>query len=1524
MFEYLMPPLVMKSLPFTVLAQTYSGVVERQITYGAARQVPWGVSESAYNIRDRHMTYQYRAFGVPDLALKRGLGRDLVIAPYATLLAAMIDPARSFTNLAALEKLGSLGEFGFRDALDYTRPHPGRRFAIVWNYMAHHVGMSLVALTNVLRDDVWCRRFHAEPIVKAAELLLHERIPRRLVLADVQTSRADEALPDPLDEVPVVRELDNPDSPTPHVALLGRLPYTVMVSHCGGGYSRYETLAVTRWRADGTADNTGQFCYVKDVGTGRLWSAAHQPVCAPADRYRALLATDRVTFERRDGDIETRTEIAVAPQDFAEVRRVTVTNTGDSARELELTSYGEIVLAPPDTERAHPAFANLFVETEWHAWCSAVTATRRPRTASERPLWCVHVIACTDEPVGAVTCETDRAKFIGRGRTTRDPVALEADGELSGTTGAVLDPVFALRARVKLAPGQSTSVSFTTLVATSRDSAFRLADRYHDPRTVQRALDLAWASTQMELRGLNVAPADAAVFQELAGYLLYPSADFRAPQDELRRNHGSQPLLWAQGISGDWPIVLAAIDTPDGIPTLRQLFAAHHYWRRRGMMVDLVILNEHPSGYSQELEGKILDAMYASNEPDALDTPGGVFLRRGDQLDAPTRLMLRATARVHIACDGQSLARIIEGAVTPPTPTPTESERPVRLIRARRPELGRPTPRQGTRVPPSLAFDNGTGGFTGEGSYQIRVDGDAVPPAPWVNVIANERGGFLVSERGAGCAWAESAYFYRLTPWHNDPVSDPACDVIYLRDDATGEFWSATPAPVRSERHYTVTHRQGATVFEHTRTGIATELTMSMAETDAVKLSVLRVTNDSSATRRLTITVYSEWTLGALREHTQHQVTTTFAAEQRAILAQNSFDPQFADWVAFSAISEPVSAHTGDRREFIGRNGTTGAPAALTSETATPLSGRSGAAIDPCAALQCVIELAPGESREISTMLGAASGMDEARRMLATYADTNRARSESAATVDAWTKRLSVVQVHTPEPSFDEMLNRWAFYQALGSRMWARTATYQSSGAYGFRDQLQDVLAFVYAEPAISRAHILRASARQFVEGDVQHWWHPQSGRGVRTRFSDDLVWLPFVVERYVEVTGDTGVLDEVTPFLTMRTLAPGEDEVYALPQVANEHASIYEHCLRALHRACTKGAHGLPLIGTGDWNDGMNHVGAEGKGESVWLAWFLITTLRRFADVAERRGDAPVATELRTTATAYVAAVEQNAWDGAWYRRAYFDDGTPLGSVESDECQIDSIAQSWSIISGAGDPGRTVQAMRAFEKWLVRNDARLLMLLTPPFDKSPHDPGYIKGYLPGVRENGAQYTHAALWAVLATALTGNGDRAFELYQMLNPITHSDSADAVAIYKVEPYVVAADVYTATGHLGRGGWTWYTGSASWMYRIGLESILGFTKRGNTLGFHPRVPAAWPELSVEYRFGGSTYSIVVEQPADVGRHGASITLDGVALSETTVTLVDDGRRHDVHVRPAGGDDSSDGAHAAASITAAGVPK
>jgi len=1583
MFEYLMPALVMESFPFTLLDQTYDSAVALQIAYGRERGVPWGVSESAYNARDRNQIYQYRAFGVPYLALKRGLSRDLVVAPYATLLALSVDPHHAMRNLAALEAEGALGAFGFRDAVDYTRPLPGTRRAVVSTYMAHHIGMGLMALNNAINHGLWPRRFHTDALVRSAELMLFERIPRRFVVQEAQTGDVEErprrgvaAI-----EKPAARSLDTAHTPRPRITLLGHAPYTVMITNGGGGYTRFDGTDVTRWRADGTLDNSGQWCYVKDVTPpatekgapvrGRLWSATHQPVGAAADWYRVTFATDRATFQRRDGDIETRLEVTVVPEDAAEVRRLTLTNHGSTTRELELTSYGEIVLAPHDADRQQEAFSNLFVETEWQPGSAAILASRRPRSSTERRIWGVHVAAVgggagggARDLVGSVTCETDRARLLGRSRSARRPAALDdsADGPLSGTTGAVLDPVFALRVRVRVGGGLSVRVAFTTLVASDRERALELADRYHDPYSAQRALDLSWMQAQVELRELGITPADAALYQEIAGYLMFATPAVRAPQRDLQQMRRGQDALWAHGISGDHPIVLAPVESTAGLPTVRDLLAAHHYWRLKGLVVDLVLLNTYPPTYLQELQDALLTTVMGSTEGSLLDKPGGVFIRRRDLLPPDDLITLRAVASVEVPCDGGlRLAEILEVPDAPPdypaafvprvetanaivTPSTlaaaaargasedgdvaTGKNAPVDVpvgaelgdgARAASGDGGQATspqaPRDGAATAPSeravagaaaravparLASattpHNGLGALAADGAYEITLREGATTPAPWSNVIAHEQGGFLVSESGGGCTWIDSSFFYRLTPWRNDPVTDLPTEIIYLRDEETGEVWTVTPMPVRHSAPYVVRHSPGLSEFRHTHAGIAATLVLGMAAADPVKIALLTITNETNHLRRLTVTSYVEWVLGVVREVTRHHVRTTYDRGVDAMFAQNGFDPQFADRVAFAAVSEPLSGYTADRREFLGRNGEYGDPAALRRVL---LAEATGAGLDPCAALQCEIALGPGETRSIAVLLGAAQGQEAARRLVRTYKDREVARRSLFAGQAAWATRLSTITVRTPEPTFDALLNGWLLYQALSCRMWGRTALYQSSGAFGFRDQLQDTAAFVYAEPEIARAHIARCAARQFQEGDVQHWWHPQTGQGVRTRFSDDLAWLPFIVDHYIAVTGDAGILDDRVPFLATRPLDPGEQELYDRPDVSNESASVYEHCLRALRRATTVGAHGLPLIGSGDWNDGFNRVGVEGRGESVWLAWFLIAGLRRFAGLSEARGDAAVATTLREQATAYADAIERTSWDGQWYRRAYFDDGTPLGGSASSECTIDSIAQSWGVISGAAPPERARQAMQSLHAHLVREDARLIMLLTPPFDRTTHDPGYIKGYVPGVRENGAQYTHAALWAVLATALEGDGDRALELFQMLNPLTHTDTPEGVGRYKVEPYVVAADVYTATGHLGRGGWTWYTGSASWMYRVGLEAILGFTKRGSSLRMEPCIPRRWDKVSISYTYRSAHYVIELRNPTGAVRGVSSVTVDGVVSSDGAIPLADDGREHTVIV-------------------------
>ena len=1519
MFEYLMPGLVLRTFPSTLLNQTHHGAVRRQISYGAERGVPWGISESAYNVRDRGYTYQYRGFGVPDLALKRGLSKDLVVAPYASALALQVEPHQAVRNLSALEAEGALGPFGFRDSIDYTRPLPGSRKAVVGAYMAHHIGMSLVAFDNVLNRNTWQKRFHSDPLVRSAELILQERIPRRLVLQTLATQDDYAHVPTET-EKPAVRELETPNTPQPRIAILGSVPYTTIISNAGSGLIQYGALAVNRWRNDATRDNRGQWCYLKDLSSGRVWSAGHQPVCAEANWYRVLFASDRVTFLRRDGDIETWMEIAVASDDAAEIRRVTVYNRSGTTRDIELTSYGEIVMQPLDVDRAHPAFGNLFVQTEWLPDSSAILAMRRPRTMTDKVRWCGHVAAVGAGASSSVTCETDRARFIGRGRSARDPVALDAGAGLSGTVGAVLDPIFALRAKMTVPAGRSAEVTFTTFVSEDREAAIQLADLYHDSYSARRALDLSWAQAQAELRDLGISPADAALYQELAGHLIYPHPGFKGLAPKGKEIELGQDELWAMGVSGDYPIILATLEAPAGLSSVRQLLRVHHYWRLKGLACDLVILSLHPPTYLQELSDELLSTVLASSESGFLDRPGGVFIRRADLLKPEDIELLYSVARIQVDCDGLGLGNFlefphIEDNYTARVGTPLAEPLPRTAI----------SPKGSTAVPEVLTSGrlavsvsnnpvmmqesvaeiepvageglehfNGIGGFNSEGEYEIRLTGNSLPPAPWINVIGNPVSGCLISESGSSATWASNSS-YRLAPWHNDPVEDPSGECIYIRDDDNDDLWTATPEPIRERTPYTVRHGAGYSVFEHEHNGIVSSLRLGVPKDDPLKISVLTIRNSGTTMRRLQITSYVEWLLGVDRERTQQHIRTKVDEASSAMLARSCFDPQYSSLIAFTALSDPLATYTAARREFIGRNGTLSAPAALARNGMTKDTGDT---IDPCAAMQVRLELAPGQTHKLVILLGACRGEEEAMRLIASYRSPDDAVAALDSAARVWRDRLNLISVKTPDPVFDRMLNGWMLYQALSCRLWARGGLYQWSGAYGFRDQLQDVMAFVHAEPALAREHILRSASRQFEEGDVQHWWHPQSGRGIRTRFSDDLIWLPYVVNHYLSVSNDMQILDEKVPYLHLRELAPGEVELFEFPEVSEVVEPLYDHCMRALRRGCTVGEHGLPLIGTGDWNDGMNRVGVDGKGESVWLAWFLIVTLRKFAEHAVARGDHAAGDELVQRANSYSEAAERAGWDGAWYRRAYFDDGSPLGSAESDDCKIDSIAQTWSVISRAGSPEHTRMAMQSVNEQLVREDARLIMLLTPPFTNSNHDPGYIQGYLPGVRENGAQYTHAALWVVLATALQGDGNRAFELYQMLNPITHADMPEAVRKYKVEPYVVAADVYTADGHLGRGGWTWYTGSASWMYRVGLEAILGFTKRGNTLEMDPCIPSDWPEFCLMYRCGSSSYAVTVRNPHSVQRGVSTTELDGRRVEGPT-PLTDDGERHEIIV-------------------------
>ena len=1512
MFEYLMPRLLLRPLDGTLLDQAHRTAVARQMEYGRQKGVPWGISESAFAAFSADGDYHYQSFGTPGLGLKRDIGNDLVITPYATALAVLVRPREALENFKKLAAEGAEGRYGFHEAVDFTKERvpKGKRSVVVRSYMAHHHGMSLVALANALLDDLMPRRFHAEPMVKAAELLLQERVPRDAPIIEPSESEPPSTSESKMERasVPLMsRRLSTPATPFPRTHLLSNTQYGVMLTNSGAGYSTCRGLDVTRWREDSTRDASGLFLYIKDVGTELLWSAGYQPTCKVADHYEAVFSADKVAFRRQDALIETLTEITVSPESRAEIRRVTLTNHDTKPRELELTSYAEVVLLSHGGDLSHPAFGKLFLETEWVEGSEALICRRRPRSTEQVPVFAVHVVASDGESTSPTQYETDRARFLGRGRSTSDPQALDPGVVLSGTTGAVLDPVFSLRRRVRIEPGASTVVGFTTAVADSREEALTLADHYRESSAVARAFELAWAHTQVEHRNRNWSAQDAHLFQRLASHVLYATSTLRADPAILARNTKGQPGLWSYGISGDKPIALAFVADFDEIALANQLLVAHSYLKLKGLELDLVILGGPASGEFDELHQNLLDLVRGSDARDLVDKPGGVFVRKLGAISEEDRVLLQSYAKVVLFGDRGTLAGQLD-RVEPSKALPAEF-----IPTAPTAEHVQP-PKLGS---PELLFENGVGGFTPDGlEYRmllatsprpdIRRNGKAdrqnlprpvLPPAPWVNVVANPNFGFIASEGGSGYCWAGNSQTNRLTPWSNDPVTDSPGEILYLRDEETGAIWCPTPLPIPSVEPTVVRHGQGYTVFERQVDQIAHELTLLVPHSDPVKVVHLKLTNLGDKPRKLSATYYAEWVLGGNRDQAAMQVITALDDKSGALIARNPFHPDFSTWVAFLDVDRRPRTLTADRTEFLGRNGSVAEPAALER---VELGGSVGAGLDPCGAIQVRFEVAPGASEEVVFVIGQAETLDEARRVAATHRDPSRFPSTFEEVKSHWDHVLGAVRVETPDPAMDLVVNRWLLYQALSCRFWGRSATYQSGGAYGFRDQLQDSMALVYGAPEEARAQLLRASARQFLEGDVQHWWHPPAGKGVRTRISDDLIFLPYVASHYVNTTGDLGLLDEVVPYLEAPLLKPGQEDDYGLPAVSSQSGTIYDHCTRALDRAYQLGAHGMTLMGTGDWNDGMNRVGSEGKGESVWNSWFLIAALREFLPIAEVRGDLDRVESCRDRAEALRAAIEEHAWDGEWYRRAYFDDGEPLGASTNDECRIDSIAQSWAVISGVADPERAKKALDAVDAQLVKDADGLILLFTPPFDKGKLQPGYIKGYVPGVRENGGQYTHAATWVALAAALQGRGKRAHELFNLLNPVSHATTPEAVNLYKVEPYVVAADIYGRPPHTGRGGWTWYTGSASWLFRVGLEAILGFHLRGDHLEIDPKIPGNWPSFAIHYRFRSSRYQIRVENPDGVEHGVRSVSLDGHEVESKSIPLVDDGQNHEVVVR------------------------
>ncbi|MBW6491711.1 MAG: hypothetical protein K0B15_11025 [Lentimicrobium sp.] len=1484
MFEYLMPQLVMPTYENTLLYQTNKATLKRQIEYGGQRGVPWGISESAYNEVDAAMNYQYRAFGVPGLGLKRGLEADLVIAPYASMMALMISPAKACANLQFMTGEGFEGDYGFYEAIDYTtsRQPRGKSHSILYSYMAHHQGMGFLSLAYLLLGKPMQRRFEAELRFQATLLLLQERIPRATIFyahtADFTETHS------PADDVRI-RSISSPNTRMPEIQLLSNGSYFAMISNSGAGYSRWRGFAVTRWREDATKEDRGIFCYIKDIGTGLIWSNTHQPTLQPAEDYEVVFSQGRVEFRRQDYGFITKTEIVISPEDDIEMRRIRLTNKNLTTKVLEITSYTEVVLASQASDESHPAFSNLFVQTEILPEQKAIICTRRPRSKDEKPPWMFHLMEAHNTEIEDVSYETDRMQFIGRGKSLVNPQAMEVES-LSGSQGSVLDPVVAIRYRISIKPNQPAIIDLIYGISETRDGCEALMHKYQDRYLKKRAFELSWTHSQVLLRQIKATEADAQLYSHMASSVVFANPELRAEASVIQINNRGQSGLWSHSVSGDLPIVLLHVYEPDSIELVKQMIQAHTYWRLKGLAVDLVIWNEDYGAYRQMLQDKILGFITteAYSNPD-INQPGNIFVKSADQLSTEDRVLFESISRIIIDDKKGSLADqvgrfVIEKAMLP-------------LLEAK-PSLAQEIISNLT-LPSDLLFFNGIGGFTPDGKeYKISINKSRTTQAPWANVIANPEFGTVISESGSAYTWALNAHEYRISPWSNDPVTDAGGEAFYIRDEETGVFWSPAPYPKSGTTSYIVTHGFGYSVFEHIEEGIYSEMRVFVDKEMPVKFIILKIQNRSGRERKLSATGYIEMILGDVRSKTNMHITSEQEPETSALLFRNRYNSAFSERVTFFRVDANSPGYTTDRSVFIGRNRSLADPQAMTRKK---LSGRRGAGMDPCAALQAKYELLDGEEKEIVFQLGNATDTHSVLALIRHFSRKDNVRQSFLAVKEYWNEVLGTLQINTPDNSLNILANGWLLYQTLACRIFARSGFYQSGGAFGFRDQLQDVLSLLLSKPEIARWQILLSASRQFPEGDVQHWWHPPEGRGVRTRCSDDLLWLPFVLSRYVDVTGDTEILNVQVGFLEGRQLRQDEDSLYDLPVHTALSASLYEHCVRAIKYSLRFGVHGLPFIGSGDWNDGMDQVGNKGKGESVWLAFFLYDVLVQFTGVAKIVGDNMFAETCTKEAGNLKLNIESTAWDGKWFKRAWFDDGTPLGSNVNTECSIDAIAQSWSVLSGVADDQRKTTAMASLDKYLVNRNLKLIQLLDPPFDKDGLNPGYIKGYVPGVRENGGQYSHAAIWALMAFANLGDRGKVWELYSMINPINHSSNADDVKVYKVEPYVMAADVYANKSHQGRGGWTWYTGSAGWMYQFILNSLLGIEKQTDKLIFNPCFPKEWPSVFFAYKFGNTIYSITVFQD-DAGLESWCKSNNERCLGNS-VALVDDGLVHDIEV-------------------------
>lgn len=1477
MFEYLMPLIIMKSFPGTLLGETYKNVVEVQKSYGKKMGIPWGISECAYYSFDANSAYQYKAIGVPDIGLDRNMANERIVAPYASVMALQVNKKDAFYNIKRLIADGLKGRYGLYESVDYTRGHLEKnKRKIVKCFMIHHQGMSLMSLDNSLNDNIIQKRFHSIPRVKAVELLLQEKMPKTIVYDRREKKKSVYSKKENF--LMAERKYTTANTKFPETNIMSNGSYSIMITNSGSGYSKKDEMSVYRWREDSTLDDTGMFFYIKNINSNEYWSAAYEPCKYTGEDYKVVFSEDKAEFERKDGNLKTYTEVTVSQEDDAEIRKISITNNSSHVREVEVTSYLEVTLAPYSADLVHPSFSNLFIETEFLKSPMCLMASRRPRTKGAEKNWLMQTAAVEGTQIGSVQYETSRENFIGRNRDISNPKAMDNDTQLTMTVGAVIDPIISLRVRMKIQPGKTCRIAYSVAVSNSREKIIDLAEKYGNMGNINRIFELSKNEMNMQTQYLGLKASRISMYQIMASRILFLNRLLKDRSKHIMNIQKGQSSLWPYGISGDLPIILLITRNKKDIYLVRQILCAHEYWGLKGLKVDLVILNLEGNSYVQPMQNEINELIDSSHLRNKKNQFGGVFVYNKETMKEEDIELIMAIARLVVDSANRDLFKHIK-------------ENEIKSNEIYKNEIKSQQAEKSTFSygidTSKLQYFNGLGGFSKQGdSYIIVLKDYNNTPAPWINVISNKSFGFHVSEGGAAYTWNKNSRENKLTSWTNDAVVDGESEAIYIKDEETGRVWSISPKPIRDGGEYVIEHGFGYSNFKHTVSDICGEVTMFVDMDESVKVCTIKLKNIGKNIRKLSLSYYAKLVLGVAHEQTAQYIFTGFEPNNQYIYARNPYSQYFGKLICYLKIigGEEIS-YTGNREEFIGRGCSFKDPGGLRKEK---LSDEVGAGFDPCLSESVGVTLKPNSEKQLVVLLGQEDKQDNIERIIKKYNEPGIAEKELEHSKEFWREFLGRIQVNTPDKSMNIMLNGWLIYQALSCRYWSRTAFYQSGGAYGFRDQLQDVMAIGYLNPDITRQHIVYSSTRQYLEGDVQHWWHPVVDSGIRTKFSDDLLWLPYVTADYIENTGDYSVLKEETKYLEDSILKENEDERYNISRVSDKKGSVYEHCIKAIDRACKFGTHNIPLMGSGDWNDGMSTVGNKGRGESVWLGWFLYDILDKFIPICNYNMDIKNAERYKELKNFIKDSLEKNAWDGSWYKRAYFDDGTSLGSMENDECRIDCIAQAWAVISKAAKESRAKEALEALYRNLVKKDKGIVLLLTPAFNNSNLEPGYIKGYLPGIRENGGQYTHGAIWSIIAFADMGYNNQAYDIFSMLNPINHSKSYLDCRVYKLEPYVIAADVYNSKNNEGRGGWSWYTGAAGWMYRAGMESILGFKFKGKE-GFtvKPCIPDSWKEYSIKYKKDKCIYDIKIARDIHKG-----IFVDGEKMKNNIIPFLNDG--------------------------------